>query len=105
MGVWLPSLPVDPDPGWENRAACRAAVEAGEAEPDWWFPTRDGPGAHPEGVREQTDAAIAICKSCPVRFECLGLAFSLGRVGAFGVWGGLRENERRRMRRRARSVA
>ena len=45
-------------------------------------------------------AAKAICGECPVTEACLQYALATNQ-GA-GVWGGLDEGERRRMRRRIR---
>jgi WhiB family redox-sensing transcriptional regulator len=46
---------------------------------------------------ESADAAKAICASCGVRPQCLD--FSLRMKIVHGVWGGLDERERRRVRR------
>ena len=40
--------------------------------------------------------AKRICQPCPVKAECL--RFALKRNERFGVWGGLSERERRRIR-------
>lgn len=73
----------------------RCAYEA--IDPDEWFPvTFDVVKA-----RSQAARAIAICLTCPVRAACL--EFSMRHaydVGAYGVWGGLVEKERRALRRR-----
>lgn len=45
----------------------------------------------------------AICRACPVRAECLDWA--LATREPFGIWGGLNEEERRRIRVRGRAVA
>jgi WhiB family redox-sensing transcriptional regulator len=42
--------------------------------------------------------AVLICRSCPVRTECLDWAVSTGQHE--GVWGGMTPEERRRLRRR-----
>jgi len=46
---------------------------------------------------ESNRDAKAICAPCPVRAQCL--AFGMGE--AYGVWGGLSEKERRRLKRAA----
>lgn len=96
--AWLPSLPVDPDPGWREHAACAAAIEAGEAAADWWFPDMGRP-SNGSGAKQ----ARAICASCPVADRCLG--YALANNEQWGIWGGLNEKQRRQARRRARSVA
>ena len=38
-----------------------------------------------------------MCRSCEVRVECL--EYALSHAEKFGIWGGLSERERRRVRR------
>jgi WhiB family redox-sensing transcriptional regulator len=45
-----------------------------------------------------TAAAIAVCENCPVRQACLDFAIDTRQHD--GIWGGLTEIERRRVRRR-----
>jgi WhiB family transcriptional regulator, redox-sensing transcriptional regulator len=75
------------DPRW------RAAANCFGADPELFFPQR---GA---SVRE----AKAVCRGCTVREECL--EFALMRGEKFGVWGGLSERKRRRLRRQRREAA
>ena len=74
--------------GWRARAACR------DVDPELFFPTAEsGP------VRDaQVTAAKTVCAGCPVRAECL--AEALARI-PYGIAGGLTEQERTRLRRRA----
>lgn len=44
------------------------------------------------------NVAKRVCRSCPVRYECL--ADALDNRVEFGVWGGLTERERRALLRR-----
>lgn len=69
---------------WRDRAACLNSPDA-----DAFFPEK--------GAR--SDRAKAICRRCPVRAPCLDYAQRTEE--RFGVWGGLSERERRRLRRRA----
>jgi WhiB family redox-sensing transcriptional regulator len=66
----------------------RADALCSSFDPDLWF----SPGAleHKEAKR--------ICRSCPVRRDCL--AYALETPVDHGVWGGLTERERRSYRRR-----
>ena len=68
---------------WASEAKCL------HAEPDTFFPEKGG----------STREAKRICVDCPVRDECL--EFALANDERFGIWGGLSERERRRLRRRA----
>lgn len=47
--------------------------------------------------------ALEICAACPVRVECLEHALREGEQ--YGIWGGTRERERRRMTRQAHRAA
>jgi WhiB family transcriptional regulator, redox-sensing transcriptional regulator len=72
---------------WEDRAQCRTA------DTDTFF----GAGA------TQEYRAKVVCKSCPVRWECL--AYALRHRVEHGVWGGLTDRERRRVLNRSRTIA
>lgn len=67
---------------WRAGAACRGV------DPNVFFPLSE----------EEAGPAKAICATCPVRDQCLDYALDT-RQGD-GVWGGLTEVERRRLRRR-----
>lgn len=69
------------DRRWQERANCLGV------DPDLFFPER---GA-------STREAKAVCGSCEVRVECL--EYALDHAEKFGIWGGLSERERRRLRR------
>lgn len=74
---------------WRHRAACRTE------DPELWFPVGDSAPA-----KLQTRQAKAVCQTrCPVKDQCLHWALENG-IDA-GVWGGLSEDERRAMKRRA----
>lgn len=82
---------MDPDSRWWERAACRGM------DTEMFFPSR---GANIE-------PAIEVCRTCPVRAECLEDQLTHRSVGAdFGVWGGTSGRERARIssRRLARSA-
>lgn len=69
------------DLSWQDFANCRGA------DADLFFPER---GA-------STRRAKAICAECDVRAECLDFAVETGEK--FGIWGGMSERERRRVRK------
>jgi WhiB family redox-sensing transcriptional regulator len=89
---------------WHAFAACAAAVRAGTADIDDWFPSR-GDG------RNYYARARAICAGCPVRAECLADALAYeqhtrsGEVA--GMFGALSPQQRVQLRRerRDRTVA
>ena len=66
---------------WQDFANCKGADQ------DLFFPER---GA-------STRKAKAICGACSVREDCLEFAITNGE--RFGIWGGLSERERRKIRR------
>jgi WhiB family transcriptional regulator, redox-sensing transcriptional regulator len=70
------------DRSWRDRAACRDVVTA---EFDPFF----------AGTPEGTQAAIAICGTCPVPAACLTFAVRTGQQ--YGVWGGQPEQALRRL--------
>jgi WhiB family redox-sensing transcriptional regulator len=72
----------EPDPHWKDRALCA------ETDPEAFFPEKGG----------STREAKRVCSSCEVRAECLD--FALGNDERFGIWGGLSERERRRLKKR-----
>ena len=69
------------DRSWQTQANCLGV------DPDLFFPER---GA-------STKEAKGVCRGCEVRLECLEYALQNGEK--FGIWGGLSERERRRIRR------
>ncbi|NYJ04611.1 WhiB family redox-sensing transcriptional regulator [Geodermatophilus daqingensis] len=68
---------------WQERALCA------ETDPEAFFPEKGG----------STREAKKICTGCEVKAECL--EYALANDERFGIWGGLSERERRRLRRRA----
>jgi WhiB family redox-sensing transcriptional regulator len=80
-GIDLKSLPSNPSPPdmWQDRAACYGI------DPDVFFPTSE----------EEAGPALAYCSSCAIRDICLAWALKNGE--RYGVWGGLTEQQRRRL--------
>lgn len=73
---------------WRDSAACM------NADPELFFPVGNtGPAL------EQIDAAKLVCGRCPVTEQCLQYALDTNQDS--GVWGGLSEDERRALKRRA----
>lgn len=73
----------DEDQDWQERALCA------QTDPEAFFPEKGG----------STREAKRICAGCEVRSECL--EYALEHDERFGIWGGLSERERRRIKRRA----
>ena len=71
---------------WQDHANCLGV------DPDLFFPER---GASTREAKE-------VCRGCVVREDCL--EYAIVNAEKFGIWGGLSERERRRIRR-ARSGA
>lgn len=67
---------------------------------DNWWPLANCRGIDPELFHpargESCEAARAVCAGCVVREECLQHALDNGE--RLGVWGGLSERERRKLR-------
>ena len=68
---------------WQTDALCA------ETDPEAFFPEKGG----------STREAKKVCLSCDVRGECL--EYALGNDERFGIWGGLSERERRKLKKRA----
>ena len=80
------------DHTWRAQAACRGAA-AGLFFPDGYQP----------GYWEQVAEVKAICSGCPVRVQCR--AWALAHPAERGVWGGLTEADRRKLRKARRTAA
>ena len=65
---------------WQERALCA------QTDPAAFFPEKGG----------STREAKKVCTGCEVRAECL--EYALAHDERFGIWGGLSERERRRLR-------
>ncbi len=68
--------------GWQEQALCA------QTDPEAFFPEKGG----------STREAKKVCLSCEVRVECL--EYALEKDERFGIWGGLSERERRRLKKR-----
>ncbi len=73
----------------EDALAWQADALCAQTDPEAFFPEKGG----------STRDAKTICTTCEVRGECL--EYALQNDERFGIWGGLSERERRKLRRRA----
>jgi WhiB family redox-sensing transcriptional regulator len=74
----------DHDASWRLQALC-----AGKPA-EWWYPERGG-------AFVELELSKALCRSCPVRRQCLDYALATHQTE--GVWGGMSVGERRRLHR------
>ncbi len=68
---------------WQTDSLCA------QTDPEAFFPEKGG----------STRDAKRICTSCEVRTQCL--EYALDNDERFGIWGGLSERERRKLKKRA----
>ncbi len=74
----------DSDPlAWQADALCA------QTDPEAFFPEKGG----------STRDAKRICSGCDVKAQCLD--YALANDERFGIWGGLSERERRKLKKRA----
>jgi WhiB family redox-sensing transcriptional regulator len=85
VNLGIPGLRRDDDGAlaWQADALCA------QTDPEAFFPEKGG----------STREAKKICQQCEVSAQCL--EYALQNDERFGIWGGLSERERRRLRRRA----
>ena len=82
--MWTLILGIDDDAGaWQASALCA------QTDPEAFFPEKGG----------STREAKSVCRVCEVKQECL--EYALTHDERYGIWGGLSERERRKLKRRA----
>lgn len=67
------------DPAWRTRGVCQSV------DPETFFPAPS----------ESAEAAVRLCRTCPVQGSCLAWALDAGDL--HGVWGATTARERRAM--------
>jgi WhiB family redox-sensing transcriptional regulator len=73
----------EPEPAWQDFSLCA------ETDPEAFFPEKGG----------STREAKKVCRACPVKSDCLDYALETDQK--FGIWGGMSERERRKVKRAA----
>lgn len=73
----------------ENPLAWQADSLCAQTDPEAFFPEKGG----------STRDAKRICTTCEVKAQCL--EYALANDERFGIWGGLSERERRKLRKKA----
>lgn len=81
------AVPTDGSDDWRAQAACR------EIDIEVFFAVDE----------DSQRAAVAVCETCPVRQPCLEYAITSREQ--YGVWGGVREQDRKRLVRARRREA
>ena len=81
-GVRKPAVEDENPLAWQTDSLCA------QTDPEAFFPEKGG----------STRDAKKICMSCEVRNQCL--EYALQNDERFGIWGGLSERERRKLRKR-----
>ncbi|WP_083504535.1 WhiB family transcriptional regulator [Nesterenkonia jeotgali] len=79
----VPTEEIEGELAWQVDALCA------QTDPEAFFPEKGG----------STRDAKKVCGACNVKQECL--EYALGNDERFGIWGGLSERERRKLRKRA----
>ncbi|WP_026424961.1 WhiB family transcriptional regulator [Actinokineospora inagensis] len=82
LGVFAGIFDETEEQEWQERALCA------QTDPEAFFPEKGG----------STREAKRICLGCEVRAECL--EYALAHDERFGIWGGLSERERRKLKKR-----
>jgi hypothetical protein len=75
--------PYDTNPNWQTEGACHGK------DTNLWFPRRG------ESINKIAEAKN-ICHNCPIQQKCLD--YALWHHEQHGIWGGLTEFERRKLR-------
>lgn len=80
----IPAEQIEGELAWQIDALCA------QTDPEAFFPEKGG----------STRDAKKVCGACSVKQECLD--YALSNDERFGIWGGLSERERRKLKKRAR---
>ena len=87
--VWTAAAGLYGTEGEDGELAWQAEALCAQTDPEAFFPEKGG----------STREAKAVCQACQVREDCL--EYALANDERFGIWGGMSERERRRLRRMA----
>ena len=79
----VPVEQIEGELAWQVDALCA------QTDPEAFFPEKGG----------STRDAKKVCAACDVKQECLD--YALGNDERFGIWGGLSERERRKLKKRS----
>jgi WhiB family redox-sensing transcriptional regulator len=88
IDLWQ-TLPGFGDTADDGQLAWQADALCAQTDPEAFFPEKGG----------STRDAKKVCGSCPVKQQCLD--YALANDERFGIWGGMSERERRRLRKKS----
>ena len=89
VDIWAAAAGLYGTEGDDGELAWQAEALCAQTDPEAFFPEKGG----------STRDAKRVCGVCPVREECL--QYAMDNDERFGIWGGLSERERRRLRKQA----
>ncbi|MDO4898316.1 MAG: WhiB family transcriptional regulator [Rothia sp. (in: high G+C Gram-positive bacteria)] len=89
LSLWQQAAGIYSTDGDEGELSWQADALCAQTDPEAFFPEKGG----------STRDAKRVCNECPVREACL--EYAMENDERFGIWGGLSERERRRLRKQA----
>lgn len=89
ISLWEAAAGLYSTDGDDGELAWQADALCAQTDPEAFFPEKGG----------STRDAKRVCNECPVREACL--EYAMENDERFGIWGGLSERERRRLRKQA----
>lgn len=89
LSLWQQAAGIYSTDGDEGELSWQADALCAQTDPEAFFPEKGG----------STRDAKRVCNECPVREACL--EYAMDNDERFGIWGGLSERERRRLRKQA----
>lgn len=89
LSLWEAAAGLYSTDGDDGELSWQADALCAQTDPEAFFPEKGG----------STRDAKRVCNECPVREACL--EYAMDNDERFGIWGGLSERERRRLRKQA----
>ncbi|WP_326503552.1 WhiB family transcriptional regulator [Rothia nasimurium] len=89
LSLWQQAAGIYSTDGDDGELSWQADALCAQTDPEAFFPEKGG----------STRDAKRVCSECPVREACL--EYAMENDERFGIWGGLSERERRRLRKQA----
>ncbi|WP_421083558.1 WhiB family transcriptional regulator [Rothia nasimurium] len=89
LSLWQQAAGIYSTDGDDGELSWQADALCAQTDPEAFFPEKGG----------STRDAKRVCNECPVREACL--EYAMENDERFGIWGGLSERERRRLRKQA----